>query len=53
MLSVYLDSIYNSLRDKGLTNDQIMDILTYEASKLDPSPPPATLEDYFYSKGLK
>ena len=53
MLSVYLDPAYNSLQNKGLTNDQIMDILTQEASKLKSPPTKKELDDYFRSKGLK
>jgi hypothetical protein len=53
MLRVYLDSIYNSLQGKGLTNDQIMDILRSEASKLQPPPTDDALDDYFWSRNLK
>ncbi len=52
-MRVYLDIIYNSLQDKGLTDEKIMDILRVQASKLKPSPTEADLDDYFRSKGLK
>ena len=52
-MRVYLDSVYNSLQGKGFTNDEIMDILRAQASKLNPLPTEADLDDYFQSKGLK
>ena len=51
--SVYLDSVYNSLQNKGLTNDQIMDLLRLEAAKLPTPPSWIDLDNYFQSKGLK
>ncbi len=52
-MEVYLDSVYNSLQGKGFTNDEIMNILRDEASKLDSPPTAKDLNDYFQSKGLK
>ena len=52
-IRVYLDTIYDSLQGKGLTDEQIMDILRGQVSKLNPLPTEADLDDYFQSKGLK
>lgn len=48
-----LNHAYSGLKAAGLTNDQIMDILRFEASSLDPPPTAEQLDEYFDDKGLK
>ena len=52
-IRVYLDTIYDSLQSKGLTDEQIMDILRVQVSKLDSPPTAEQLDEYFKDKGLK
>ena len=52
-IRVYLNTIYDSLQGKGLTDEKIMDILRAQASKLNPLPTAEQLDEYFKDKGLK
>ncbi len=52
-IQVYLDTVYDSLQGKGLTDEKIMEILRAQGSKLDSPPTAEQLDEYFKAKGLK